>query len=270
MKVTQLTCVAGKTIYRSIKASSGNHKGPRQKKFNPSKETVMKNNDRLAVRNLHLLLNANFKHGDLHVTLTYKNAPGAEEAKKDRKDFLRKLRAAMKKESKELKYVAVTEYENKRIHHHIVINHFDIVKIAEIWGKGFVEPTVLDDSGDYKDLAEYLIKETQKTFRKEGSMYKRRYAASQSLTRPVIKSEEVDASKLFEDPRPISGYSVIEETVRRFEHPVTGLEHIEYFMVAVDEPRRYKKWPRGKTVSGNERFEYFEEEQQDMFEAVPF
>lgn len=262
MKVIRETCVAGRTIDRVVKVASGNHGGKRGPKMNVTSEQVQKNNDRYAVRELMRKLNANFKGGDLHLVLTYEDAPKKEQAKKDREAFIRKLRKAMAACGEELKYVAVTEFEHTRIHHHVVINKFDLEKVAKIWTAGFVKCSVLDDTGNYIELAEYLIKETTRTFREEGSLYKRRYSCSGNLVKPIVKREEVDPSELWDDPQPISGYYIPKDYERRYEHPVTGLEHLEYIMVALDKPRRYKIWPRGTAVSGREYYRPTYEEEQ--------
>lgn len=267
MKVYRYTCVAGKVIDRMVKVSSGNHTGKRGARINITPEKVQQNNDRLAVKDLARKLNANFKHNDLHLVLTYAVAPNRRQAKKDRAAFIKALRKAMRSQGVELKYIAVTEYEHTRIHHHIVINNFDINTINEIWTKGFVRLSVMDNTGNYTELAEYLIKETTKTFRKDDSLYKRRYSCSANLIKPIVKKEEVNPSELWDDPEPIEGYYIPEEYVRRFEHPVTGLEHLEYLMVAIDKPRRYKSWPRGKKVSDKEYFKtFYAEEQQSLFD----
>ncbi len=267
MKVIRETCVAGRTIDRVVKVASGHHGGKRGPKVNITPEQVQKNNDRYAVKELMRKLNANFKGGDLHLVLTYADAPDPQQAKKDRETFIRKLRKAMGIEELELKYVAVTEYAHTRIHHHLVANKFDIEKIQQIWDKGWVKFSVLDDSGNYIDLAEYLIKETTKTFREEGSPYKRRYSCSSNLVKPVVKREEVDPSELWDDPQPIQGYYIPKDYERRYEHPVTGLEHLEYIMVAVDKPRRYKVWPRGQKVTGRDYYKAnYEEEQLGLFD----
>ena len=73
----------------------------------------------------------------------------------------------------EFKWVLVTEYENKAIHHHVIINDapglFEIVK--KQWKYGRPNFTPLDD--DVQGLAEYLVKETNKTFRNEDNVNKR-------------------------------------------------------------------------------------------------
>ena len=265
MKVIRETAVAGKTIYRSVRVPSGRHTGSRRPRMNLTAEAVRKNNDRLAARDLTLLINANFGENDGHFTLTYKgNEPTEEKAAKDRKNFIARLRRKMKSRGENLKYIVVTEYMNKRIHHHIIINTQDVAMVAKLWKAGYVRMTALDPSGQYKQLSEYLIKETTKTIRDPESIHKRRYTASRNLRRPVMKREIVSATELSEDPKPIPGYCIQKDTVRRFEHPVTGIEHLEYYMAAIDEPRRYKVWPRGITVPGGEHFSADIEEQEEL------
>ena len=270
MKIYEETIVAGKTILRSIKISSGNHGNKRGPKINITSDAVRKNNDRLAVKRLTADLNANFKGGDLHITLTYAEMPSLMQAKKDREKFLKDLRNELRKTGMELKYIAVTEYKNKRPHHHIVVNTDDLTLINQLWGKGRVHSTPLDSEGNYYKLAEYLIKETTKTFREEDSLHKRRYSCSRSIVHPAVKRQEVDLSKLEEDPEPIRGYYIPKECERRFEHPVTGLEHLEYIEVALDKPRKYKVWPKGVLVSTREYYkpDYFEE--QMALDELPF
>lgn len=264
MKVIQETCIAGRTIDRTVKVATGSHKGKRAPKLNVTSEKVQKNNDRNAVKDLMRLLNANFAGGDFHIVLTYKNAPDQMQAKKDREAFLKSLRRTMKKQNKELKYIAVTEYEHARIHHHIVLNNFDEAVIERLWEKGHVKFSILDDSGNYVKLANYLVKETVKTFRQKDSVHKRRYSSSRNLVKPVVTKRLVDESKLWNDPEPIDGYYIDQDSCRRFEHPVTGLEHLEYIMVALDEPRKIKRWP-GKTAE-REYFKInYEEEQQSLW-----
>lgn len=262
MKVFKDVAIAGKTIWVSIGVPSGIHTRSRAMKRKVTREQVQKNNDRLAVRNLTLLLNNNFDNGCCHFTLTYKDVPDPEQAAKDRENFLRR----MKRRVPGLKYVAVTEYRNVRIHHHIVMSTKDVKLVSEVWEKGFVESTVLDKSGDYTNLAEYLVKETNKTFRAPDGIHKHRWAASRNLKKPKMKKAEAAARELEKDPQPIKGYYIPEDRIRRYEHPVTGLEYIEYLMVALDKPRRYEVWPRGKEISGREYYGVdVENEQEELF-----
>ena len=110
MKVYKETIMAGRTILRSIKISSGDHRDKRAPKKNITPDAVRKNNDRLAVKNLTADLNANFKGGDMHITLTYAAVPTLRQAKRDREKFLRDLRKELRKQGIELKYIAVTGF----------------------------------------------------------------------------------------------------------------------------------------------------------------
>ena len=266
MKVVRETCIAGKTIDRTIKVTSGNHRNRRAPKSNITSEQVRKNNDRMAVKHLMRLLNANFTGGDLHVVLTYEIEADQQQAKKDRNAFIKTLRREMGKKGQELKYIAVTEYENTRIHHHLVISKVKAELLERIWKKGWVKLAVLDDSGNYINLAEYLIKETLRTFRQGDCQQKRRFSASTNLVRPVPTRKDVSEAELFDDPEAIDGYYIDQDHCRRYEHPVTGLEHLEYIMVAIDKPRRFKRWPGEQIVSDREYFKAnYEEEQQSLW-----
>ena len=107
------TIVAGKTIMRFLKATARvkTEKQERAPRKYPTSEAVQKNNFRYAVRMLTAKLNHNFKPGDCHITLTYKELVSTEEAKKNLKRFLDNMRNYCRKNNIEFKWVAVTEYE---------------------------------------------------------------------------------------------------------------------------------------------------------------
>jgi hypothetical protein len=103
--------------------------------------------------------------------LTYKKdqRPDREESKKELERYLRKVRTIYKRRGHELKYITVTEYKNKAIHHHLIINMVNSIgakELNELWDKGRTRFTYLDDTGQYGALAHYLIKETRKKHQK--------------------------------------------------------------------------------------------------------
>lgn len=269
MKVIRETTVAGKMIHHEEKVPSGNHQRKRGARRAVTPEAVEKNNQRLAIKKVWLLLGANFDGACSHMTLTYGgDAPTKEEAKKEFNRFMRRLRREFRKEGAELKALYATEYENHRIHHHIVLNTCDIEMVDRIWGKGFVHITRLEDSGDYHDLAEYLVKETEKTFRQEDAVNRQRYGHTRNLIMPVTKREEISLKDLSDEPKPIKGYYVPKDRVRTFQHPVTGLTHREWIELPLWDhtKRRYKVWPRGKKVKLEERYRPDYTESQVAFE----
>lgn len=266
-KVVRETCIAGAVIDMTIKGSNhikGSCRAPRR---NETPKAVQENNDRIAAKELTRLLNNNFYPGDYHATFTYAGQePTQEEAKRELKNFLSRMRREFAREGKEFKYVAVTEFKNHRIHHHVVMNFIESQKVQDQWKRGLVRFTPLDKTRNYRKLANYLIKETTKTFREVGNVYKKRYTASRNLERPVIVREEVTASMLFKDPKPLKGYVIDEDSVRRFENPITGLEHLEFCMVSTEYVPRLKKWRSGTVIKRSEAYTRFEEYRQSKLD----
>ena len=252
MKILRETCVAGRTILRAVKmvnrntAAIGASRRPKEK---PSKEAVMKVNQKNAERALTMKLNHNFKPGDLHITLTYAKAPTPAEAKKEKERFFRRLKYICKKQGIEFKRIDATEFKNARIHHHVVISYIDPQIIKDAWkDNGHVLFSVLDETGNYSKLAAYLIKETSKTFRNSDSPNKRRYYCSGNIVTPEIKREEVSGRELYADPKPLKGYYIDMDTLHRYEHAITKAECVEYIMVSLDEEPRLKRWKKGKAA----------------------
>lgn len=244
------TAVCGSTIYTQI--TLGRKELPGKKRKSKRQETrlsVREYNRRMAQRNLSMLLNYNFKPGDMHLVLTYKNEPTTQEAKRELKNFLSRLRRAYRKEGTALKWIAATEYKNKRPHHHIIVNQGkSLAEIIKIWGNGIVECSILDESGDYRKLASYIIKETEKTFRNPDAMQRQRFGHSKSVVYPPIKEEEVSAAMLLKDPKPIKGYYIDQDSVIWGRNPESGRCYMEYVMVSLAAKPRLSIWQRGRTV----------------------
>lgn len=255
-RVIRETCIAGAVIDRCIKASFP-HKGKRKRKEKATSDAVKKNNDMLATKILTRLLNLNFFPGDYHTTLTYAEIVTVEEANRQLDNWIKRMRREYKKLDKEFYYIAVTEYKNHRVHHHIVMNYIDSRIIDKQWKYGHIWLSTLDKSRNYRKLAEYLIKETQKTFREPGNSTKRRWKPSRNLKRPVVKREWVSISQLFQnldELKPIKGYEIDRESVRKYTNPVTGLEHIEYQMISTEAVPRLKVWRKGRKLKRNETY----------------
>lgn len=265
MKVTREICISGPVIDVTLKSSRMDSSGKRQPKHNPTREAVIQNNDRLAVKSLTRLMNANFYPGDWHITLTYSgSAPTQKEAKNIVKNFKARMKREYKKLGKEFLYIEVTEYENQRIHHHILLPYIDLSIIQNQWKDGYIKAVGLDRSRNYHKLAAYFIKQTSKTMRKPGNETKKRWSASKNLKRPIVKRETITVRGLFEQPKEFKGYAIDVDTVRRYEHPFTGLEHLEYMMTATDPVPRLKTWRKGKIVDREETYKRASQIQIDM------
>ena len=63
--------------------------------------------------------------------------------------------------------------------------------------------------------------------------------------------------KLFQnldELKPIKGYEIDKESVRKYTNPVTGLEHIEYQMISTEAVPRLKVWRKGRKLKRNETY----------------
>jgi len=216
---------------------------PRSKKSKATSEEIEKINQLNAERKLRIKINNNFSEGDPYITLTYKQneRPTPDEAKDRVKKFLSKLREVYKKHGMSLKYINVTEYENASIHHHLLINDLPNINITKtvnrLWKSGRPNYKFLDDTGQYKNLAAYFIKETSESFKKNketGKGHKQRWSNSRNLIMPPSRTEIIrNAVSWIPDPRPKEGYYIDQDTIVNGVDPFTGRMYQRYTMVKI-------------------------------------
>lgn len=239
MSYEQQITYCGKVIEVEKKkgAAKSSRKRLRRPKEQPTTEQQQERNKRRAERKLTQIINTNFREGDHHLTLTYRKQdrlpPG--EARKALEKFMRKLRALYKKHGAELKYISVTEYKNTAIHHHLIINNaVPIKEINKLWEYGRPKYVQLDGTGQYKDLAEYLIKETEKSFREPDAPFKQRWNASRNLKKPVVKKKIVKRESWSKAPKPFKGYMLEKDSFYQCEQGDTGYIYQFYSMRKVE------------------------------------
>lgn len=178
----------------------------RGKRSVPTEESVKKANEKNATMRLYRLIMANFvPEEDMFLTLTYRpeTRPDEAGAKEILQKFFRQMRKEYAKHGKDLKYIVTTEYENKAIHHHVIINNVDDFNriITKCWPYGGKNCEPLYEDYNYMGLAEYMIKETKKTFRDGNSNFKKRYTPSRNLKKPVEITEVIKAAEWKEFPQ---------------------------------------------------------------------
>lgn len=248
------TTVAGNAIFTRISSRSPRIAGEkRQPRMNPTVEKVQKLNERYAIREFCMKLNHNFVAGDLHCIYTYAKAPTPDQAKAILKKFIRRMTAEYRRRGITLKWIAVTEYKHKRIHHHLVLSAgMELSELEELWGQGAVRARVLNRYGHYWKLGEYLVKETKQTFSDPDNPFRKRYSCSRTVVAPPTIREEVSAD-LLEEPHVVKGYYLDPESVHEYECPITGKRFLEYIQLAINNPMtRYKRGRKSKdkTISG--------------------
>lgn len=230
----------GKAVYVEKTQTRVYRKGEvREKKRKPTPEEKRKENERQTERRLKMKIAVNFGSDDYWTTLTYKKGerPSVEEAKKQLRKFLNKMRDEYRKLGYELKYVIVTEYENKSIHHHAIINGIpDTPKlIRRHWSHGRPDFKLLDESGEYSELASYIVKETQRSAEMGTCKGKQRYSCSRNLIIPEPEIKNVSAKTFRKEPKPWKGYEILKESLVQGVSSVTGYMYQYYTMIRRDD-----------------------------------
>jgi len=218
----------------------------RSERRKPTKEKIAEANERRAIKKMMMLIMENFDSGDWHLTLTYasEERPDAAGAKKKLRNLFTKLRRAYRAAGLELKYFVVPEFENKNIHHHVVITDIPGIQklLRKFWTWGGIHLTPLYDNKDFKGLVNYLVKETKNTFRKEGNPFKQRWSCSRNLRKPEVHRTKVNANSWREEPTvPPSltkqGY-VLDKTSIVVGVDAMGYPFQEYTMIRYEKKER--------------------------------
>lgn len=173
-------------------------------------------NDKCSWREVELMLAANFGSQDMVVTFTYddEHLPSSKKAADAMlQKMFRRVRTVRKRRSEDLKYLYSTEgfhgaqaddyfgddreLEDRRLHHHVVINRVnagDMEELRSLWiGGGYVRIEPLDVHY-YQELAKYLTKEAREFGRaKPGD---RTWRASRNLVKYEVEYIEIPSDSI--------------------------------------------------------------------------
>ena len=215
-----------------------------------TKEEQEKVNTRQAERKLRILINANYGYGDYHLVLDYIRRKGEpdrtpEQMRQDIDVFLRECRKEYRKAGLEFKYIHVMEIGKKGArHHHLVVNKIDTEILQRCWYKAYeghnrVKVFPLDDSGNYAELASYLIKYTG-THKKgtDGALQGKRWNCSKNLVRPEPEYHIISDREYFKkEPKAIKGYYVDKNSVSMGVHSPEyyGYGYLRYTLVKITD-----------------------------------
>lgn len=215
----------------------------RNKKLKATPEQIKKQNQKNREKKMRRLLKANFSPGDMWITLKYPKGTRKEvgEVKTDIKKFLDALRRRYKKEGSELKFIYRMEIGKQGgIHIHMVIPRIrssDLI-VQKLWKHGRVNYVSLDD-GDYKDLAEYIVKQPDEDVEEQLTLFEMndrkefiKYSSSRNLIRPTperkVYSRRTVKKLLEEGPKPNVGFYIDKDTIVMGTNHVTGMNFIYY------------------------------------------
>ncbi len=241
MPYVEEVCRAGRTIETRKYYTARYHRPgiQRQKNFRPTPKEQACVNDRHAEMKLRRLINENFGPGDLYLTITFKKElrPTVQQIPRILEKYWAVLRKAFRVAGQELRYIVVAEVgERGAVHFHAIIPKFDVQVVSDSWPYGAISIKTLDSSGQYAQLASYLIKQTSKTFRSGESPFKRRWNSSRNLRQPKITKHIIGRNSWRREPKPLKGYYI--EQGKTVDGEIFGFEYQFYSMVQLQGKRR--------------------------------
>lgn len=216
----------------------------REKRKKPTPEEMAKQNLWIRQRDLRRLIELNFDEGDWHVILTCRKEerPDRDQAPAVIRKFRDKLRELYKKQGWDLKYIITCEVGSRgAVHWHMIVNNMENSRtstarmIRELWTLGRPYFSPLDPGGDYKALAEYIVKETARRIEKEETIEKLSYMPSRNLIRPVVRKKQVRARRWKQEPVAPKGYYVVKDSVVNGINKYTGLPYQHYTVRKIPE-----------------------------------
>ena len=231
MKVIQAGNFVRVVLYTPTYPSDNNKaRSERQKITTEARRRI---NLRYSWQRLQLLIESNFRHGDIFVTLTYDDAHlpvNRKDARNKIKQFIRELRAYKKQRGIDIKYIYCIEglHSNGRIHHHILLNLpvDDLKLLSKLWKYGDEHDVNIEPFEQWggKTLAQYLTKEPRNGDVAECGA--RSWAGSKNLAKPIIyPTQWVDANIRLDTP--INAHIVLNDTL---QNEWGGYSYLEYYL----------------------------------------
>lgn len=207
---------------------------PRKKKRKRTPEEIQRQNETNKWKRLQRIILKNFKEGDWHLIMKYREKDRPEEyekAKEQRKEFLADMRKAFKKAGIPFKWIAVTERGKKKqvLHHHLIIQDFatadlnTVQLVKKLWKYGHVQFVSLYEDGEYEKLAQYIVK--AETKEEKGWMS---YSRSRNMVVPEAKREVKHHKRWRLEPQAPEGWYVVKESVVNGTNPFTDRPYQYY------------------------------------------
>lgn len=166
----------------------------RQAKKNLTKEKMQAYNEERSRRYLTQLIDANFSGQDIHLTLTYSMPQKFDRARRDVKNFLKRLRRIREKRGlPELKYIYAIEggdgIDEKRVHVHIIMNSgINREELEQIWQKGYANADRLQPTMEgLEAIARYISKQ-------QTGKNRHKWSGSKNLKKPKVRRSDTKIS----------------------------------------------------------------------------
>lgn len=159
---------------------------------NVTPDAVQRLNEERSKRKLVQLADANFTDQDIHLTLTYRQAPKYDQAQKDVKNFLRAVKRKREQRGMSpLKYIYTIEGDDdgkrERIHIHMLMSGgIDRQELEAIWAKGYANADRLQpNENGLEAIARYITKQQKN---------RRKWCRSRNLKQPKQRTSDSKVS----------------------------------------------------------------------------
>lgn len=268
----RFTTIAGRTIItRCTDSSRIKTNKQRKPRMNPTPEAVAKVNAMNRIRDLTAKLNANFRPGDLWITLSYPEKVPMEEAMRNLERFKRNLRGMCRRRGIPFRLIEATGIGKVKgkPHHHIVLNQ-EITRdmILKQWPEAQVHMNVLWKDGNYSRVAKYMLLNATQSKDARGKN-SRGFRCSRSIVTPPTREESMKR-ELVADPddlEPRTGYYIDRDSIRAYWHPITGNLCVEYIEISMEDNPRLTRYSRGRPARREKYYPEYWDEQIAMLEG---
>lgn len=246
----RFTTVAGRTIINRYTDSSRIRTEKRRKpKTNKTPEAVAKINKINQERELTAKLNASFGPGDWWITLSNEYETTIADSMERMSKLKRGLQRYCKKNGIPFKIVETMGIGQRsgKVHHHLVMNkEIPLQVLYRYWQEErvFAQPL---KGYNYQRVARYILKNAEESKNRRGK-YMKAFRCSRQVVKPEPRVESVKRQPTYdiEDIRPRQGYQIDRDSIRMYEHPITGAVCLEYIEVSLQPEPRIRRYYRGK------------------------
>lgn len=210
---------AGEQLYLKVYPVYSRSQDAGRAKRSINTEAQQRYRQKQARERLRNLVNANFGSADIWATLTYDGEPPRtmEQAQRDMANYIRRVNRWRERRGMEkARYVYVIEWEDdgeeRRIHHHIIMDGMDRDAAEALWQRGRTQTRHLqpDDKG-LEAMAAYVSKGARKHKRQK------KWGYSKGLRQPVETVADHKISKRQVNRMADMGWEAIMQAVRRAE-----------------------------------------------------
>lgn len=246
----RFTTIAGRTIINRYTDSSRIRTEKRRRpKTNRTPEAVAKINKINQERELTAKLNASFRPGDWWITLSNEQETTIDESMENIAKMKRGLQRYCKKCGIPFKIVETMGIGQRsgKVHHHLVMNReIPLEVLYRYWQaeKVFAQPL---KGYNYQRVARYILKNAEESKNRRGK-YMKAFRCSRQVVKPEPRVESMKRQPTYdiEDIKPREGYQVDRDSIRMYEHPITGAVCLEYIEVSLQPEPRIRRYYRGK------------------------